>query len=80
MAKLSPIYGADDNDFAQGIAADALRNTSGKEDIWGATLDQSAMSHGTSKGTTDDTNPVVIVKPNTGDSRATTKGNHGAQG
>lgn len=36
---LSPIYGADDNDFAQSIAADALVPRVGTEDIWGAVED-----------------------------------------
>lgn len=75
MAKLSAIYGADDNDFAQGIAADALRNTAPPQ----ITIDNSAMSHGTSKGTTTDTNPVKVISDK-GDSRATVKGNHGEQG
>ena len=79
MPKLdSNIYGIDSNDFAQRISSDALSQTAGDADIWGAVLDQTAMSRGTSKGTSPDTNPVKIVS-NKSDSRATTKGNHGDQ-
>ena len=39
------IYGTDDNDFAGGIADDAL-SAKGKEDIWGATFDQEARAKG----------------------------------
>lgn len=46
MPKLSIIYGIDENDFAQGIAADALKNTAGTEDVWGGAIDQGDRSHG----------------------------------
>jgi hypothetical protein len=73
---LSGIYGADDNGMASKISSAVLRDTSGPADM----LDQTSMSRGTSKGTVPDTNEVVIIHPNKGDSRATTKGNHGSQG
>lgn len=75
MPKLdSNIYGADNNGFAQRISADALANTSNDA----GSLDNSAMSHGTSKGTSTDTNPVVVTHDKS-DGRAKTAGNHGAQ-
>lgn len=46
MAKLDyAIYGMDDNDFAEGIAADALK-PGGSADLWGATFDQDAGAKG----------------------------------
>lgn len=64
------IYGHDDNSFAEGIASDALSNTSGKEDVWGARFDQSAVS----KGETADKGEARAIG-NKSDSRAKTKGN-----
>ena len=73
----SAIYGADDNGMAQRISGDALTNTAGKEDIWGGRIDQSAVAKGNSpKDKTDDDVKVIGDK---GDSRASTKGNHGKQ-
>jgi hypothetical protein len=75
MSKLSNIYGSDENSMANRISSDALENTAGKEDIWGAAIDQSARS----KGNAPDKNEETVVTHNKGDSRATTKGNHGKQ-
>jgi hypothetical protein len=41
---LGAIYGADDNDFALGIASDALTSGVGSEDIWGPVEDMRAQS------------------------------------
>jgi hypothetical protein len=79
MPKLdSNLYGADDNGFAQRISSDALSPKQGDEDIWGSAVDDSAMSHGASEGTTAKTNPVKVVHDK-GDGRAKSSGNHGAQ-
>lgn len=67
---LSGIYGMDDNDFADGIAADALKPTS-KEDIWGATFDQGARA----KGNVDENPDASAKSKNESDSRAKPKGN-----
>jgi hypothetical protein len=76
MPKLSDIYGADDNAFAQGVASEALSQGQGSEDIWGALLDAEARSKGNKP--TDD-GDVKVSNKNTGDGRAKTNGNHGAQ-
>lgn len=75
MAKLSEIYGVDDNGFAGEIASETLSQGQGSEDIWGATVDQEARSKG---GRPFDPGDVSVTH-NKGDSRAKTKGNHGEQ-
>lgn len=82
----SRIYGADDNDFAASIAADALRPPDASQ-YSGAAVDETMRS----KSGADDatTKPgmsgggkspkSVKVVSDSGDSRASVKGNHGEQ-
>jgi hypothetical protein len=60
---LSAIYGADDNDFALGIASDALTPKMGSEDIWGDVEDARGQSQANvgkeSLGPTDPKAPVT---------------------
>lgn len=75
MPKLdSNIYGIDVNNMAESIASDALSNTAGKEDVWGATTDQEARAKG---NTPQYENPEAsVTNPGGGsDSLAKAKGN-----
>lgn len=69
MPKLDAnIYGTDTNDFASGIAADALGTPDTKSPI-----DQSALSRGVDdKGP----NPDVVITHSKSDGRAKSKGNN----
>lgn len=74
MAKLdSNIYGADDTEYASAIASDAL-DPGGKEDYWGATIDQDAVAKGNTPNLED--NDVKIVTSTGTQKPATSKGNH----
>jgi hypothetical protein len=95
MPKLSAnLYGADDNNFAEGIASDALTPQKNvDENYWGDVKpdDTGDRSHGggDAKGSAGPgrsgggkfEGTVKFKNQGTGsDSRATTKGNHGEQG
>lgn len=71
MARDSNIYGTDTNEFASGIARDALNPGGAKEDVWGSTFDQSAKS----EGDTPDSGEVKAAEPRKPDSRAKSEGN-----
>lgn len=75
MPKLDAnIYGEDNNTFASGISSDALSPKQGNEDIWGSTLDQSAVSKSNNPSIEED-EKVVERKSNKADSRAKSEGN-----
>lgn len=70
------IYGLDENDMAQSISSDALRNTAGKEEVWvKGTFDQDARAKGNSP---EFENPdAKATNTNKGsDSRAKSQSNH----
>jgi hypothetical protein len=67
------IYGTDPTGMADRIASDALSDTSPRADIWGMPIEQDARS----KGNSPEPNPETKTISNKGDSRATSKGNHG---
>lgn len=70
MAKLDyAIYGMDDNDFAEGVAADALRNTAGTQ----GKISQDAVAKGNDP---EHENPAAKVVTAVGTQKAaTSKGN-----
>lgn len=76
MSRDSNIYGSDETGMASRIASDALSPSGAKEDFWGATFDQSAMSKGNKP---QDSYTAKAKSGKEGDSRAKTTGNHGQQ-
>lgn len=80
MAKLSSMYGTDDNAMASSIASAALGDPSSNAHS-GNPIDQSAKSKGASgNGEVSENGDATITKHGIGnDKRAHTKGNHGEQ-
>lgn len=76
MPKLSDIYGIDENAYASRVSSEALSSGQGTEDIWGSLTQDKAEAKGNKPL---DPSEIKVVSDK-GDSRATTKGNHGAQG
>jgi len=71
MERDNRIYGLDENDFAEGIAGDALK-PGGTEDVWGARVDQKATAKGNDP---DNENPDAKVIGGMGGAAKKSEGN-----